>query len=202
MKLGVDENYEIHTLGSLGRVFNGPRFKRPYADNGVTSGPNILKYLTGTALTQLNADNIKYLDSSKANKQTQKHLQALAIKRGYILISDSGTLGRVSYALKQHDGFLATNNLIRVVIKDEALRGYVFEFLKSDVGQKLMLKNAYGTNQEHLEPDVIADIPIPVPKNQKVVEAIGQKVIQSIKQLEDYLEASNSAKEKISAIFK
>jgi len=202
MKLGEDENYEIHTLGSLGRVFNGPRFKRPYADNGVTSGPNILKYLTGTALTQLNADNIKYLDSSKANKQTQKHLQALAIKRGYILISDSGTLGRVSYALKQHDGFLATNNLIRVVIKDEALRGYVFEFLKSDVGQKLMLKNAYGTNQEHLEPDVIADIPIPVPKNQKVVEAIGQKVIQSIKQLEDYLEASNSAKEKISAIFK
>jgi hypothetical protein len=35
-----------------------------------------------------------------------------------------------------------------------------------------------------------------------VVEAIGQKVIQSIKQLEEYLEASNSAKEKISAIFK
>jgi type I restriction enzyme M protein len=91
---------------------------------------------------------------------------------------------------------------IRVVIKDEALRGYVFEFLKGDVGQKLMLKNAYGTNQEHLEPDVIADIPIPVPKNPKTIETIGQKVIQSIKQLEEYLEASNSAKEKISAIFK
>lgn len=118
------------------------------------------------------------------------------------MISDSGTLGRVSYGLKQYDGHLATNNLIRVVIQDEALRGYVYEFLKGDVGQKLMLKNAYGTNQEHLEPDVIADIPIPVPKDKKMIEKIGSKVIQSINQLEDYLEASEEAKTRISQIFK
>jgi type I restriction enzyme M protein len=201
MKLGDSDDFEIHTLGSLGRVFNGPRFKRPYADHGVVSGPTILKYFTGTALTQLNSDNIKYLDRSKANAQTQKHLDALVIRRGNILISDSGTLGRVTYALKQHDGHLATNNLIRVIIQDENLRGYVYEFLKGDVGQKLMLKNAYGTNQEHLEPDVIADIPIPVPKDKKLTEKIGQKVIQSINQLEDYLEASEEAKTKIAQIF-
>lgn len=45
--LGEGEDFEIHRLGDLARVFNGPRFKRPYADIGVTTGPTIRKYFTG-----------------------------------------------------------------------------------------------------------------------------------------------------------
>lgn len=184
LRLGDSENYEIHRLADLAIVFNGPRFKRPYAEMGVTEGETIRKYFTGTALTQLNSDNVKYLDSARANKQTKAHLEKLTIYKGYILISDSGTLGRVTYALNQHHGHVATNNLIRVVIDDLPLRGYVYQFLKSEIGQSLMLKNAYGTNQEHLEPDVIGEIPIPVPKNREVLEKIGNQVIRSIEELE------------------
>jgi type I restriction enzyme M protein len=119
---------EIHRLGDLANVYNGPRFKRLYADLGVTSGPTIRKYFTGTALTQLNSDNVKYLDTAKATSQVKKQLEALTIYKGYILISDSGTLGRVTYALSQHDGHVATNNLIRVVVSDPYLRGYIYEF--------------------------------------------------------------------------
>lgn len=193
--IGEREDFEIHRLGDLANVFNGPRFKRPYADLGVTCGETIRKYFTGTALTQLNSDNVKYLDSAKASPQVKRQLDALTIYKGYILISDSGTLGRVTYALSQHDGHVATNNLIRVVVDDLSLRGYLYEFLKSELGQSLMLKNAYGTNQEHLEPDVIADIPIPVPKNRALIETIGNAVIQSIEELEKSIEAGNKAKE-------
>lgn len=192
--IGEREDFEIHRLGDLANVFNGPRFKRPYADLGVTNGPSIRKYFTGTALTQLNSDNIKYLDSSKASPQVKRQLDDLTIYKGYILVSDSGTLGRVTYALSQHDGHVATNNLIRIVVDDIPLRGYLYEFLKSELGQSLMLKNAYGTNQEHLEPDVIADIPIPVPKSRELIESIGDVVIRSIEDLEQSIEASNSAK--------
>ncbi|MDD6250150.1 MAG: N-6 DNA methylase [Bacillales bacterium] len=192
--LGERDDFEIHRLGDLAKVYNGPRFKRPYADFGVTSGPTIRKYFTGTALTQLNSDNVKYLDSAKASPQVKKHLEALTIYRGYILVSDSGTLGRVTYALSQHDGHVATNNLIRIVVDDLPLRGYIYEFLQSELGQSLMLKNAYGTNQEHLEPDIIADIPIPVPKNRKIVEEIGLAVINSIDELENSIQSSNNAK--------
>jgi type I restriction enzyme M protein len=181
-------------LGDLAKVYNGPRFKRPYADLGVTDGPTIRKYFTGTALTQLNCDNVKYLDSSKATPQVKKQLEALTIHRGYILVSDSGTLGRVTYALQQHDGHVATNNLIRIVVEDASLRGYLYEFLQSELGQSLMLKNAYGTNQEHLEPDIIADIPIPVPKDKALVERIGKSVIDSIDELERSISSSNGAK--------
>lgn len=193
--LGEREEFEVHRLGDIARVFNGPRFKRPYADVGVTSGPTIRKYFTGTALTQLNCDNVKYLDSSKASPQVKKQLGALTIHKGYILVSDSGTLGRVTYALSQHDGHVATNNLIRIIVDDLPLRGYLYEFLQSELGQSLMLKNAYGTNQEHLEPDIIAEIPIPVPKNRDILEQIGNSVIQSIDELERSIASSNAAKD-------
>ncbi|MDE7430699.1 MAG: N-6 DNA methylase [Lachnospiraceae bacterium] len=199
--LGERDCFEIHRLGDLANVYNGPRFKRPYADIGITEGPTIRKYFTGTALTQLNSDNVKYLDSAKASPQVKKQLDALTIYKGYILISDSGTLGRVTYALSQHDGHVATNNLIRVVVKDASMRGYLYEFLKSDLGQSLMLKNAYGTNQEHLEPDVIADIPIPVPKDRKLIESIGISVIQAIERLEESISLEEVAKNMMKASF-
>ena len=192
--LGERDDFEIHRLGDIANVFNGPRFKRPYADTGVTEGPTIRKYFTGTALTQLNSDNVKYLDSAKATKQQKKQLDALTIYKGYILVSDSGTLGRVTYALEQHNGHVATNNLIRIVVDDLALRGYLYEFLQSSLGQSLMLKNAYGTNQEHLEPDIIADIPIPVPKDRKKLEEIGLAVINSIDELEKSISLGKQAR--------
>lgn len=191
--LAEGDDFEIRTLGSIANVFNGPRFKRPYADLNVTEGPGIVKYYTGTALTQLKSENVKYLDKNKATKQQLKQLDELTIHSGYILISDSGTLGRITYALNEHEGVIATNNLIRVIIDDLNLRGYVYEFLRSDMGQKLILKNSYGTNQEHLEPADIANVPIPIPKNRELIDSIGSKVIESIKQLETSINNGRAA---------
>ncbi|MBQ4519041.1 MAG: N-6 DNA methylase [Bacteroidaceae bacterium] len=196
-----NENFNVVPLSNIAIVFNGPRFKRPYADLGITEGVGIRKYFTGTAMTQLNSENIKYLDENKCNSQQLKQLQLLTIKRGYILISDSGTLGRITYALKQHDGHVATNNLIRVIIEDENLRGYVFQYLKSSIGQSLLLKNSYGTNQEHLEPDVISNILIPIPKDYNIIKEIGSKVIKSINDLETSISLNHEANELMKNLF-
>ena len=81
----------------------------------------------------------------------------------------------------------------RVVIDDENLRGYVYQFLKSPIGQSLLLKNAYGTNQEHLEPDVVGEILIPIPKDRDVIDRIGSKVIASIQALEQSIAQNEDA---------
>jgi type I restriction enzyme M protein len=72
------------------------------------------------------------LDSAKASPQVKKQLDALTIYQGYILVSDSGTLGRVTYALAQHDGHVATNNLIRIVVDDVPLRGIFMNSCKAN----------------------------------------------------------------------
>ncbi|RIK60754.1 MAG: hypothetical protein DCC64_14180 [Planctomycetota bacterium] len=200
LRLGETDAFEIRTLGTLGRVFNGPRFKRPYADRGVTSGDGILQYFTGTALTQAKGENIKYLDKGKADRQTRRHLDSLIIRRGYILITDSGTLGRVVMALKQHDGHVATNNLIRVVIDDHILRFYVYEVLRSELGQRLMLRNAYGTNQEHLEPDEIKKIPIPIPRNPELIRRVAANAKIAYEAFEESLNAGTKAQESLDEV--
>lgn len=193
--------FDVLPLSAIAQaVFNGPRFKRPYADMGVTSGEGIRKFFTGTAITQMNSDNVKYLDEKKCKKALLRQLDELTIHKGYILISDSGTLGRISYALSMHDGHVATNNLIRVVINDVNLRGYVFQFLKSPIGQSLILKNAYGTNQEHLEPDVISEILVPIPKDRTIVDRIGAKVIASIEAMEQSIIQNAEASDLINTL--
>ena len=64
-----------------------------------------------------------------------------------------------------------------------------------------MLKFAYGSNQVHFEPVVIADIPIPVPKDRALVEKIGNSVIQSIDELENSINLGNSARDLMQASF-
>lgn len=202
LEIREKDDFDVVPLSSLADVYNGPRFKRPYADNGVTSGDGIRKYFTGTAMTQLNSDNVKYLDEKKCSKIQKAQLDLLTIHKGYILVSDSGTLGRVTYALEQHEGHVATNNLIRIVIEDENLRGYVFQYLKSDLGQSLMLKNSYGTNQEHLEPAEIKDVLVPIPKNRSIIDRIGGTVIKSINNLECSIEQNNKADKMFNDLYK
>lgn len=201
IEIGEQEDWEVRRLGDIATVFNGPRFKRPYADEGCTSGNGIVPYYTGTAFTQTKGDNIKYLDWNKASDAQKKQLAQLTIHEGWILITDSGTLGRVIYARSEHEGVVATNNLIRVVIDDEILRGYVYQFLMSDLGQHQMLRHAYGTNQEHIEPWHVEDVLVPFPKDGTVVEEVGKNALESIRLLDESRQLEKKVRQTLGTIF-
>jgi type I restriction enzyme M protein len=98
LEFGEREDWSVERLGQIAKVYNGPRFKRPYADKGILSGAKIVRYFTGNAITQTRGENIKYLDLNKAKSGQLKMIDKLYIERGMILITDSGTVGRVIYA--------------------------------------------------------------------------------------------------------
>ena len=185
LTLGEQTGWTVERLSQIAHVYNGPRFKRPYADKGVNSGLQIVRYFTGNAVTQTRGENIKYLDLAKAKPHQIKMIDKLYLKRGQILITDSGTVGRVVYATAYHDGAVGTNNLIRVDIEDEALRGYVYQFLSSKLGQDQLRQNVYGAIVDHLEPDDVKKVVVPIPNDRKLLEAIGLPVIKSM-QLQEY----------------
>jgi type I restriction enzyme M protein len=72
--------------------------------------------------------------------------------------------GKVGMTTEVHDGAIGNNNLIRVIINDPGMRDYVYQYLRSELGQTLLLRNVYGTNQDHIEPDDVKDIPVLVPR--------------------------------------
>lgn len=198
LEIGEREGWKIEHLGEIAEVFNGPRFKRPYADKGVTRGPKIVRYFTGNAVTQTRGENIKYLDLGKAKTTQLRMIQQLYLHRGMILITDSGTVGRVIYATKYHQGAVGTNNLIRVVIEDEALRGYVYQFLGSKLGQDQLKKSIYGAIVEHIEPDEVRKIAVPIPVDSAEVEQIGLPVVRSMELQEEAYEQLEKSRVELS----
>lgn len=180
LEFGEREDWKVERLGQIAKVFNGPRFKRPYADKGVNAGSKIVRYFTGNAITQTRGENLKYLDLDKAKPVQLKMINKLYITRGMILITDSGTVGRVVYGTAYHHGAVGTNNLIRVVIEDEVLRGYVYQFLQSKLGQHQLKANIYGAIVDHIEPDDVKQILVPIPKNKATLESIGLPALRSV----------------------
>lgn len=180
LELADSDEWTVERLGDFATVFNGPRFRRPYARDGATEGPTIRQMYTPKAFFERRGESVKYLDLALASATQKRQLDTLTLRRDWILIVDSGTagklLGRVGMTTAEHEGTIGNNNMIRVIIPDPARRDYVYQFLRSDLGQKLILRNVYGTNQDHVEPDDVKNMAIPIPRHRARLEAIHQTV--------------------------
>lgn len=180
LELADSDEWTVERLGDFATVFNGPRFKRPFAREGEIEAPTIRVMYTPKAFFERRAESVKYLDLALASATQRRQLDTLTLQPGWILIVDSGTagklLGRVGMTTKEHEGAIGNNNMIRVIISDPVRRDYVYQFLRSDLGQKLILRNVYGTNQDHVEPDDVKNMAIPIPRARARLEAIHQTV--------------------------
>jgi len=180
LALGEQDGWTVEHLGQIAEVFNGPRLRRPYAEKGVARGPNIVRYFTGNCVAQIRGEDIKYLDLAKAKPIEMRLIEKLYLRRGMILITDSGAVGRVAFATAYHEGAVGAGSLIRVVIPDDALRGYVYQFLSERLGQDQLRANIYGIILERLEPDDVKNILIPLPTDRALLEEIGLPAIKAM----------------------
>lgn len=102
----------------------------------------------------------------KASKQQQMYMDMLKVKEGDILISRSGTIGKVTYATKRlSEDFLISDDLVRVRVKDRQLRAYLLTYFMSKTALHLMLLDEYGSVQQHLQPRHIQQMIVPIPED-------------------------------------
>ena len=181
VELGERDGWDIRHLGGpdgIGRVFGGPRLSR--TNLYVSShGPSVLRFFTGNAVTQTRGENIKLIDLKRAKPNQIKMIEQMILRRGMILITRSGTTGRVIYATAYHDGAVGTEDVIRVMIDDEALRGYAYQFLLSRFGQDQLKRDVDGAIVDHIEWKDVSRILIPIPKDRALLEKIGMPTISS-----------------------
>ena len=87
----------------------------------------------------------------------------LVIDEGWTLITRSGTIGRMAYARPEMRGMAGSEHFIRVVPDVNAIRpGYLFAYLSSRFGLPLVVGGTYGAIIQHIEPQHIADLPVPI----------------------------------------
>lgn len=187
----LDDNLDwtVSTLGTLAadiRVFKGPRLK---SENLIVeeTGTAVEPYYTPGAILQEKSDSAKLLDVSKATAKQLATINAIRVYRGDIVVTRSGTIGRVAMITQLFDGAIVSDDLIRIRISDANIRNYVFSFLQTKFAVDQMLRNEYGSIQQHLEPEHVRNILVPVPADKAVFGKIAAgvaKLISTKEQLE------------------
>jgi type I restriction enzyme M protein len=145
-------------------IFKGPRLRtEPLIVDGPGEGIDVEPYYTPSAVLQDRRDSVKWLDLARASARQLKSFAKVRVRRGDLLITRSGSIGRVAYVTRRLDGAIISDDAIRVRIRNEDLRAYVFAYLQSEHAQNQLLRNEYGAVQQHLEPHHVGDLLVPVP---------------------------------------
>lgn len=145
--------YEIVNLigddGLVEKAHYGGRLKRKYVSK---SDPNAIGFIGSSEMLDTNPVPVKFMVHDDS-------VQLLHVKPGTVLISRSGTIGNLTYVSKTLEKLLVSEHAIRLECKKYP--GYVYAYLKSDVGQTLIQSKIYGAVISQIEPEHLATIPIP-----------------------------------------
>ncbi len=113
--------------------------------------------LTPSQVTDVSPKIEKYL-----SVRMEEQISDWFVQQGEILLTCSGTIGKVSLVTDTLDNKCVSQNLIRIVPKEKDDAGYVYAFLKSKIGQLFLTRNNYGAVIQHIDPEHLTKIPIPV----------------------------------------
>ena len=161
----------VYLLGDDGLIDNAyypGRYKRIYNENGKGE-----PFYLPSQLEEIYPKPAKYI-----SHLTAVSLQNDRIKANTLLLSRSGTIGKCTISSKTTIDKLFSDDVIRVSFKDNTDLGYVYAFLNTETGLLILQSNNYGAVIDHIEPEHLANVPIPnAPKELK--EAIHNLIVES-----------------------
>lgn len=176
--------YELLTIGDVSeRVWHAGRWRRVYVNN-----PN-------NGITLLGSSEILKSDLSKEKMISVKYTEDKedkALKKGWTLISCSGTIGNCAFANAQHAEKLASQDVIRVSPNNILREGVIYAFLASKYGYSMLTQGTFGSVIQHIEPENVKSIPIPhFPETfQKEVDDLMQESARLREEAVDALEVA------------
>lgn len=145
-------------------------------------------------LTQSEAEFFLPKSRKKINLAKVENPDRWYVRSGVILISQSGTIGRVTIATKYLERLVISPNPIRLIANEE-VRGYLYAFLSSWIGSTLIKSPKYGVTVDHILPHHLYNIP--VPRIGELEEEINQKILEAHRLREEAQELLLKAEEMI-----
>jgi type I restriction enzyme S subunit len=164
---------EVTTIGDKRvskDVILPPRFARVYVDEGYGS---IL--IGGKQIYELDPSGKKYLSKAKHKDLMRK----LEVAQNTILITRSGTIGKVVLVPKHWEHWIPSDHIIRVVPAKDDIAGYLSVFLSSDYGYHLITHYTYGSVVDEIDDTHVSSIPFPLLKNEETQQRINELALQA-----------------------
>ncbi|MDT8898261.1 restriction endonuclease subunit S [Thermanaerothrix sp. 4228-RoL] len=176
VKLLRDGLYEPVQLGSIADdIIVAPRFKRIYVpkEYGVP-------FLQGSHLPQMRPYDLKYLSRTK-----QTNLERWIIHKGWVLVTCSGTIGRVGLVSSYMDKWAASQHLLRIVPDyHQGHPGYIAAFLMTPYGQHQLTAKIYGGVVDELTEEDTRAVWIPNAPLE-IQREIGERVVQAFEKKDE-----------------
>lgn len=145
------------------KIFYPGRFKRDY----IEKYDGAIPFLGGADILQFSNMSGKWLSPSNP------HIEELAVRKDWIIITRSGSTGIVSIVPEAWDGFTMSEHVIRIVPKGDVLSPlYLLAFLRSNYCQEILTKGVFGSVIDEINPEFIGNIIIPVPKSIDILNSI------------------------------
>jgi len=178
------------TAGYKGGIYNGPQFKRNYVDS-IDHG---VQFLTGGDVLTADLRRLPLLSQRDAMSPKLRYLR---LEPGMTMISCSGAIGRMAYVREDMAGVWSSQDVIKVVPDAEKIPpGYLYAYLSSKFGVPIVVGGTYGAIIQHIEPEHIAELP--VPRLGKRIEDRAHELIAEAAKLRD--EAAAARQEAISRV--
>lgn len=137
--------------GLIQTAYYPGRFKRIYCDRGRGE-----PFFLPSQMSDIYPKAEKYISAL-----TKCNIKELKLKPNTLLLTRSGTIGTVSYVSKTTEGKVYSDDVIRVTFKKHYDLGFVYTFLKTKTGNKILTTNGYGSVITHLEPEHLASVLVP-----------------------------------------
>ncbi len=156
-------HYSITSLGQVSSdIYNGPRFKRIYVNDKAKGIP----FMGSSDMLHSHFDSLKLI-----SKKYSKNIDSLRIKKNWILVSCSGTIGNTVYTNENFEGKTASQHIMRIIPdKNKIKEGFLYAYLSSKYGYSLLTQGTYGAVIQHIEPAHIENIPVPIFPESKQLE--------------------------------
>jgi type I restriction enzyme S subunit len=177
--------YPLVRLGDVAiRIFIPSRFKRIYV-----SPEYGVPFLQPSHVPLIKPFGLKFI-SKRANAD---QIKECTLRERWVVVTRSGTVGRVLYVPKQLDGWVGSDDLIRVVTDESKLQaGYLVAFLMTPYGYYQLTREIYGGVVDHLEEEHIAAVWLPNAPLE-VQRCIGTLVMQAFEKKEEANAIENRA---------
>lgn len=165
---------EVTTVGDpriSKRIILPGRFARVYVQEGQG-----VPFFGGKQIYELDPSNKKHLSLVHHGERIRRDLK---IGENWVLITRSGTIGKVALVPKHWEGWIPNEHIIRVVPSSEEIAGYLYVFLASDYGRELITRFTYGAVVDEIDDRHVAEVAVPLLKDAKLQAEINRLALEA-----------------------
>lgn len=186
-KLSTGKHKLVPLSDRVQGIYLAPRFARVYVES--LHGTPLLQ---GSHVLMLRIHDLKHISNTRTDRMAR-----WIIREGTVLITCSGTIGRVAITTRKMDGWAASQHILRVIPRTGVTDpGFLTAFLMTPFGQHQLKARIYGGVVDELTDRdtalcMIPDVPF------KLQQRIGHKVSKAF-ELRD--RANELEKEAISRV--